>query len=68
MKKIISLIVISVMLLSALVMNVGAADEAFTKEAAEALLIEGYQRWTLIQERVITDNGKYLKEDEIKVD
>lgn len=67
MKKIFSLIIITVMLLSALAMNVGAADE-FTKEAAEALLIEGYQRWTLIQEGVITDNGKYLKEDEIKVD
>ena len=61
------MIIITVMLLSALAMNVGAADD-FTKEAAEALLIEGYQRWTLIQEGVITDNGKYLKEDEIKVD
>lgn len=48
--------------------NVFASTDSFTKEAAEALLIEGYQRWTLIQERVITDNGKYLKEDEIKVD
>ena len=67
MKKLFSMIIITVMLLSALAMNVGAADD-FTKEAAEALLIEGYQRWTLIQEGVITDNGKYLKEDEIKVD
>ena len=67
MKKLFSMIIITVMLISALAMNVGAADD-FTKEAAEALLIEGYQRWTLIQEGVITDNGKYLKEDEIKVD
>ncbi len=71
MKKIISLIVISVMLLSALVMNVGAADEAFTKEAAEALLIEGYQRMMLvyyghIDEYSGEDAYKYLKADTIK--
>ena len=71
MKKIISLIVISVMLLSALAMNVGAADEAFTKEAAEALLIEGYQRMMLvyyghIDEYSGEDAYKYLKADTIK--
>ena len=45
MKKIISLIVISVMLLSALAMNVGAADEAFPKEVAEALLKRGFEMY-----------------------
>ena len=43
MKKIISLVVISVMLLSALAMNVGAADEAFSHEEAEALLKKGFE-------------------------
>ena len=45
MKKLFSMIIITVMLLSALAMNVGAADEAFTKEAAEALLKRGFEMY-----------------------
>ena len=64
------MIIITVMLLSALAMNAGAADD-FTKEAAEALLIEGYQRMMLVYYGHIgeysgEDAYKYLKADTIK--
>ena len=70
MKKLFSMIIITVILLSSLAMNVGAAD-TFTKEDAEKLLIEGYQRMMLvyyghIEEYSGEDAYKYLKADTIK--
>ena len=56
MKKIISLIVISVMLLSALAMNVGAAD-TFTKEDAEKLFQNTYELYHSIQNSIYYENG-----------
>ena len=49
MKKIISLIVISVMLLSALAMNVGAAEE-FSREDAEKLFTDAFSCYVALQE------------------
>lgn len=69
MKKFISLSLITIMILAVTVLPSFAAEaDEFTREEAEALLIEGYQRWTLIQEGIIPDSGKYLKEDHIEVD
>ena len=49
MKKLLSVLFISVMLLSALAMNVGAADEAFTYAEAKAIFADAYSRIMLSQ-------------------
>lgn len=63
MKKIIAFIIIAAITLSCFMsINVGAADD-FGKAEAEALLIEAYQRFILMQDGITYADVPFLKED-----